>query len=146
MTSKKEVSKSNDTTLAKGWFDNTSVTLIDGDKFNNDKPWLLTDKRCSFVMFFADWCGHCQNLKPEYIKFANKAQFIHVYAIDSVANENLLSRINENSKSPFSVKGFPTIIIYCNGKYHSEYNDAHDWQTLLKTAMQVCKKNCKCNK
>ncbi len=128
-----------------GWFDNTNITLINCDKFDDKEPWLLNDKRCSFVLVYAEWCGHCNNLKPDFIKFAEKAQFIHTYAINSEDNENLLKRINNDKKAPFKIQGYPTILIYSNGKFKEEYKGEHNWQALLHKAMKVCKENCNCS-
>jgi len=127
------------------WFENTSVKLITSADFDDLTPWELREKRCAFVLFFADWCGHCMNLKPEYIKFADAAQFIKIYALDSDKNETLLEKFN-SPKSPVKISGFPTIWLYSNGKPYKQYNGDRSWQDLLKQAMKLCKANCKCVK
>ena len=124
------------------WFENTSVKLINGSYFEDEKPWLLRDKRCAFILFFADWCGHCKNLKPEYIKFADVTQFMRVYAVDSDANNTLLEKLRD---SPVKIQGFPTIWIYHNGEPYKEYDGKRTWQELLKTAKQVCNEKCECD-
>ena len=126
-----------------GIFEKSSVKHLTGADFENVEPWILKDNRCSFVLFYADWCGHCQNLKPDYIKFSDIAQFIHVYAVNSDGCKNLIERINE-SNSPFKIKGYPTIWIYCNGKPIEEYNGEKTWQKLLGKAKSVCHEKCKC--
>ena len=128
------------------WFKGTSVKMLHGDDFDDDEPWKLkTEKRCSFVLFFADWCGHCQTLKPEYCQFADRAQFIRVYAVDSDAESNLMSRINSKG-SPIEITGFPSVIIYSDGSPVGEFSGDHNWQALLKDALKACHGGCKCDK
>lgn len=127
------------------WFDGTLVKLLSGADFDDREPWKMRDKRCGFVLFFADWCGHCQNLKPEYIKFADIAQFMRVYAIDTEKEENLMEKLS-NKASPVQIQGFPTVWIYSDGKPLKEYNGARTWQGLLKEAKDVCNEHCTCEK
>ena len=127
------------------WFENTSVKLINGSDFQDKEPWNLRDSRCAFILFFANWCGHCENLKPEYIKFADIAQFIRVYAVDSEAESALMERL-KNKNSPVQIRGFPTVWIYNNGKPLQEYSGNRTWQALLQKAKNVCNENCKCDK
>ena len=74
------------------------------------------------IMVQADWCGACKIMKPYYQKTADivKEQSLDVImtTIDYKENKNLLDRISEpNSKFPFRVDGFPTIVLYMNGQY-----------------------------
>lgn len=119
------------------WFSKSSVKLLSGADFSNKEPWKLNDKHCSVVLFFAEWCGHCQNIKQEYIKFADIAQFTHVYALDSERNYSLMESIKN---SPLKIEGFPTIIFYKNGVPVKTYNGDRTWQDMVNTAMQICKK------
>jgi thiol-disulfide isomerase/thioredoxin len=127
------------------WFNGTSVNLLTGAEFDNKEPWKIRDKRCAFVLFFASWCGHCSDLKPEYIKFADVAQFIKVDAIDSDAEASLLDKFR-NERSPVHINGFPTIWIYNNGVPYKEYAGPRTWQGLLNEAVKVCDAGCKCAK
>jgi thiol-disulfide isomerase/thioredoxin len=123
------------------WFDNTLVKTLTASDFENKIPSELKDKRCAFVLFFADWCGHCRDFKPEYIKFADLAQFFKAYAVDSVANENLLKKI----KSQVPIQGFPTIWIYKKGKPLRVYTGPRTSQGLLTEARKVCSEKCNCD-
>jgi thiol-disulfide isomerase/thioredoxin len=125
------------------WFKNTSVKVLNGSDFDDKKPWNSTDKKCMFVGFFADWCGHCRNLKPEYIKFADMAQFIKVAAIDSDSQKALLTRMQQQS-SPLKIRGFPTIWIYAKGKPLEEYKGDRTVKAMLTKALDVCNESCDC--
>lgn len=125
------------------WFNDTSVKLLTGADFDNKEPWKILDKRCTFVLFFADWCGHCNDLKPEYIKFADIAQFVRVHAVDSDAEATLLDKL-KNKKSPVQIDGFPMVWIYNDGAPYKEYDGPRTWQGLLNEAMKVCDAGCKC--
>ena len=127
------------------WFNGTLVKLLTGADFDNKKPWNMRNKRCAFVLFFADWCGHCQDLKPEYIRFADVAQFIKVHAIDTESEKTLMEKLQQK-KSPVQIKGFPTVWIYSNGEPYKEYDGPRTYQGLLKEAMQMCDTVCKCDK
>lgn len=123
-------------------FNGTNVKTLTSGDFEEDAV-TLKSKRCTFVLYYADWCGHCQITKPEWIKFAETAQFIHVAAVDSDAQENLLAKMNKNGV--IKIKGFPTIIMYCKGKPIEEFNDKRTAANLLKAAMKICTKKCKCD-
>jgi thiol-disulfide isomerase/thioredoxin len=108
-----------------------------GSDFQNDKPYNLNSKKCAFVLFYADWCGHCQSFKPEYQKFARKAVFIDVFLVNVDTNKQLLSNI-EQSNSPFKISGFPTIWMYKHGNLVGEYSGNRTVKDLLQTAMSLC--------
>jgi len=125
------------------WFDGTLVKLLTGADFQDKEPWKLKSKRCAFVLFFADWCGHCKDFKPEYIKFADIAQFMRVHAVDTQAEATLMDRLDD---SPVDISGFPTVWIYRNGEPYEEYNGPRTWQGLLKRAQEICNEGCNCEK
>jgi thiol-disulfide isomerase/thioredoxin len=127
------------------WFDDTLVKLLTGAHFEDKEPWKLKDNRCAFIFFFADWCGHCKNFKPEYIKFADMAQFIRVHAVDSQTETTLMERLNDEN-SPLKIKGYPTVWIYRSGEPYEEYNGPRTSQGLLKRAMELCDEGCNCEK
>ena len=78
---------------------------------------MLSNKKEKFVepqqtllFFYADWCPHCTNFKPEVVKFKQ----------NNVKNTNLDVKILEESKCPkellakHDVKGFPTVVLVKN--------------------------------
>ncbi|KAJ6920061.1 protein disulfide-isomerase [Populus alba x Populus x berolinensis] len=65
------------------------------------------------VEFYAPWCGHCQNLAPEYEKAAsilssNDPQIV-------LAKVNADEKVNQEISEKYEVQGFPTIKILRNG-------------------------------
>jgi len=138
------------------WFDNTNITLLKGCNFDNKSPWKLTDngsnedKRCAFVLFFAEWCGHCKNIKPEYIKASDKCQFMRWYAVDTVSEEALMKRLEDakftftKNKKEASIQGYPTIWIFKDGQPFEEYSEQNVLEQLVSKATKICNEDCSC--
>ena len=108
---------------------------------------------------YADWCGHCKTLKPEWEKMKRmfesnmgrllknvKIQFFEFgdteenkqkgKSVDSmVADFNNTYLANSNQK--LAANGFPTLFRYCNGKldyYNGQYRTAEDLWEWYKSA------------
>ena len=61
------------------------------------------------VLYYAEWCGHCQAMKPEWDKFKTIApKSLNVAQIES-------SNIPALKEDP-GVQGYPTIKMYNNNK------------------------------
>ena len=78
---------------------------------NEDKP--------SFVMYYAEWCGHCKRTMPEFNKLKESySGSVQIIAINS-EDEEYTELIKKQE-----IKGYPTIRYYptgLNGSY-KEYN------------------------
>jgi protein disulfide-isomerase-like protein len=74
---------------------------------NNDDPEKImsSDKPC-MIFFYAPWCGHCKNSKPEFQKLMKMSKG-KAHMIDCDANQEIAQK--------YDVKGFPTIRYYPNG-------------------------------
>ena len=65
------------------------------------------------VLFYADWCGHCKKLKPEWDDTAKEVN----------EKDNKMLKMNcgggtEEEKeimSKYNIDGYPTIIVFDNG-------------------------------
>ena len=78
----------------------------------------------TIILYYADWCGHCNHLKPTYQQLINMSGKlgVTVAAVNSDNSDGLLDRINKmGQNAEYEVKGFPTILSYHNGKYFSSY-------------------------
>lgn len=93
-------------------------------------PILLTEENfdneigdgVTFVKFYAPWCGHCRNLAPTWTDLARKVPNAKIAKVDCTEHENLCTN-NE-------VQGYPTLVIFKDGKRIEEYNGSRDLDDL----------------
>jgi thiol-disulfide isomerase/thioredoxin len=70
------------------------------------------------VLFYADWCGHCNAMKPEWNKAVKKlANSKHINIAD--INSNVIKQVTPKPE----IEGFPTIKMYNNGQIISKFED-----------------------
>ncbi|CAG9460579.1 unnamed protein product [Pedinophyceae sp. YPF-701] len=98
----------------------------------NFKKYIKESKGVWLVEFYAPWCGHCQNLVPEYEKAARALLgVVNVGAVDADAHRELAA--------PYDVRGFPTIkLLYTNkkGEIKSiDYNGGRTAKDMVAWAM-----------
>ena len=86
----------------------------------------------TFTLYYADWCPHCQTVKPEFSELVNRG------SID-VAGKKCEIRMIDAAKNPEAakgkpVKGFPTFLLETtDGKiveYQGERNTA-GWMNFI---------------
>uniref|UniRef100_A0A7N6A2Z5 Protein disulfide-isomerase A6 n=1 Tax=Anabas testudineus TaxID=64144 RepID=A0A7N6A2Z5_ANATE len=83
------------------------------------------------VEFYAPWCGHCQNLAPEWKKAATALKgIVKVGAVDADQHKSLGGQ--------YSVRGFPTIKIFgANKNKPEEYQGGRSSQAIVDGAMNA---------
>jgi len=90
---------------------------------------LVAKYPAAMVEFYAPWCGHCKALKPDYEAAAAKAkevsEKIAFIAVDATKEEKLVKSL------PFQVAGFPTLVIYKDGKKLKDYEGGREADALL---------------
>ncbi|KAI9895684.1 hypothetical protein PsorP6_018756 [Peronosclerospora sorghi] len=61
--------------------------------------------------FYAPWCGHCQQLEPEYKAAAKKLKkHVRFYGIHSLARLGVVdATVEQQLAHKYQIKGFPTI-------------------------------------
>ena len=71
------------------------------------------------VLYYAEWCGHCQTMKPEWNKVVKKLKKnnnnVNIAEIESNHIDNLVNKP--------TIQGFPTIKMYNNGKEVANFED-----------------------
>jgi thiol-disulfide isomerase/thioredoxin len=105
--------------------------------FDDVATWKLKDKKCCAVLFYADWCPHCQVVKPTWNRLGKEAAFLDFYSFDCEKHASHLSRIKEDM--PELVKGFPTIVFYSGGQPVEAYKGDRSYGDILTACMKVCK-------
>lgn len=63
----------------------------------------------TFTMYYADWCPHCQSVKPEFTEFSNRGTI-------EVGGKKCQIMLVDAAKNPEAakgkpVKGFPTFLL-----------------------------------
>lgn len=88
--------------------------VMDLSEMNFDE--LLGRGTPALVKVYADWCQHCVALAPVWAEVARELEGeIYVGRVDGPKNRMLVKR--------FGVKGYPTILLFRDGKMY-EYGDA----------------------
>lgn len=95
----------------------------------NDKA--KSENKDTFIIYFANWCGHCKSLHPDLVKLdkilaKNKDKLNGNFVRVESDNIKKLEVFNDPN-------GFPTIVILDkNGKVSKEFNEDRDLAGFLK--------------
>lgn len=75
------------------------------------------------LLFFAEWCPHCKNFEPEWIKLKKDiSPYLKMRKINGDKNRKTLDK--------YKVDGYPTIIIK-NGSYTTKYEGPMKHKPIL---------------
>ncbi|CAD5117400.1 DgyrCDS6173 [Dimorphilus gyrociliatus] len=102
------------------------VIDLDASSFNRE---VVNSDDLWIIEFYAPWCGHCQQLAPEYKKAATALKGIaKVGAVDMDKHQSV--------GGPYNVRGFPTIKVFgANKNSPSDYNGARSASGLVDAAL-----------
>ena len=111
------------------------------------------------IKFYADWCGHCVRLKPEWAKMKSKirnnmgrslknmtVEFVelgdtHENQMRNITVDQLVSYFNKKhfpmGEKAVATEGFPTIFRICKNKL-DYYKDERTSKNLYKWATHKC--------
>ena len=76
------------------------------------------------VAYTADWCGHCQRLKPHWKRFQNSCARKKVKQPVTVAHCDV-PKYQNRAFGTNKVQGFPTIVAFQNGKEVGRFDQRH---------------------
>jgi len=116
-----------------------NVTELSSADFEQVATWRLKSKKCTVVLFYADWCPHCKVLKPVWEDLGKKAAFFEVAAFNCarhIAHEKKIK-----TDMPGVIEGYPSIVFYVKGEPKEHYNSERVVGKLLKKCMEVCSKD-----
>jgi thiol-disulfide isomerase/thioredoxin len=88
----------------------------------------------TFVIFYADWCGHCKRTMPEFNEFKKSYNGpINVMAVNSEDESNADLIKSQN------IQGFPTIRYYPKGlsENFEEYNGGRTAKDFYSYVQQI---------
>jgi len=70
--------------------------------------------RVDIYFFYADWCPHCVNAKPEWDKFKSEYAGKKMGKLNIICTEKDCSETSEASlnKSEYDVESYPTVKVY----------------------------------
>ena len=85
-----------------------------------------------FILYYADWCGHCQSMIPDWhiVKAALKKSAPGVLVKEVNAGDNSEIAAKEN------IEGFPTVILKCKNGEKKEYSGDRSAKDLEKFCVQ----------
>merc|ERR1712189_25261 len=94
--------------------------MVDGD-FNPR----MQKGDLTFVKFSAPWCSRCKSLAPEWAQLSdNFAGKVTIAEVDCTHNQKLCER--------YKIDGYPTLILFKDGKPTQEYRGGRNVKMLTK--------------
>ena len=101
------------------------------------------------ILHYANWCGHCNQFKPEWEKIKNYCNnnnnILSYYEVDHTNGNPIISPPiiddndnNNNINIPFDIDGFPTIYLYNNNEYKI-YNGQRNMNSILDSLKIIIK-------
>ena len=97
------------------------IIELNNSSFNKEKIKHLLSKKICLVGIFSKLCIHCQNMKPQWEYLKKKLKKTKCNGLLLEIDSDQLNYIDYSSLTN-SIKGFPAIMVFKNGKLKKEYN------------------------
>ena len=106
------------------------------DRTNKDKfiDMVENTNKHTIVLFFADWCGHCQNLKPAWNQVADKLKSKRNIQVLEVEDTHLDAIPKKYKKS---LLGYPSIQKFKGGKLVEQFTGNRTPEEILTFAQKI---------
>lgn len=109
-----------------------NVTNLSISDFNVEEQQFLKPKgkyRVALILFKADWCPHCIRFSETFFKLAAMFPDVMFGIVDSDEDRTLIKKFEDIPNPVYKVNGFPTIVLYKNGKFQKVINE-RDLQSI----------------
>ena len=90
------------------------------------------------ICYYANWCDHCNKMKPNWEKVTNNMQSFKDLNIADIESDF----IQKFEKKPV-LEGFPTIKLYINGSVMEDYNGNRETDDIMNFAKLSLQKHYK---
>ncbi len=97
-----------------------------------------TKKGYWIVLYYADWCPHCQMMKPEWNKFTEQMKSNNAINVAEIESQ-YLDKVDPSHKT--NIMGFPSIISCNNGKKITDFSGPRTSQEITSFANSNVVKN-----
>ena len=97
------------------------IIELNNNAFDKNKIKQLLTKKVCLVGVFSKLCIHCQNMKPQWDYLKTKLQKSKCNGLLLEIDSDQLNYVDFSSLRN-SIKGFPSIMVFKNGKLAKEYN------------------------
>jgi thiol-disulfide isomerase/thioredoxin len=95
------------------------------EKYLKYKKKYLLLKKPAFMLFKADWCGHCNEFKPLWNELINDSKLKKKYNFMTIDSND------EKEVQKYNIKGYPTLLLKKDDKI-IEFDGTRDRDTLIK--------------
>lgn len=106
-------------------------------------------KSLSVTLYYADWCGHCNDFKPEWKKLNEnisnlKKKYNNINIVLEKYSDKDLEKIGGGKINNEQIRGFPTIkfTLEANGQKkeydYSNYGKKRKYEYMYKFINKVC--------
>lgn len=118
-------------------FGNTYVQNMSNNDFNGIDIESSNPRKTGIIMFYAPWCPHCHSMVPILNEVADNiyensnTNDIIVGSVDCTSNSN------QDLNDTMNIMGYPTLKLYVDGKYVSDYSGPRDANALLLTIQKL---------
>lgn len=85
------------------------------------------------VLFYAPWCSHCEQMKPEFVKAAQ------MHPEGTYAMVDCENAVGHDTLKGHNIQGFPTVRSYQKGSLKSEHTGARSAEAFVNFAKASAK-------
>ena len=124
------------------------IIELKNNAFDKNKIKQLLTKKVCLVGVFSKLCIHCQNMKPQWDYLKTKLKNANCNGLLLEIDSDQLNHVDFSSLRN-SIKGFPSIMVFKNGKLAKEYNGnrtSNDMFKFFKPYMVLINNKNKTNK